>query len=836
MKCTHFIALLVSLLTLATQSHAADTLSFSDARHLITRTGFGASPSELNQFIGLSRNDAVSKIVSGLNTQTQTPLPSWTSNSAPHHHRFGKLPTSDKQKFRQIRRSEIQSLRRWWIQEMIATPSPQTERLVLFWHNHFATAYSALNHQAISILRQHMMLRKHSAGNFRTFLKSIIRDPAMLNYLDNNNSKKQKPNENLAREILELFTLGEGNYTEADIKNAARALTGYSFSNVFDMRFVFNEWTHDKKNKTIFGKTGKFNGDDLVDLILEQPAAARYITARFWRILVGEVSTANDHKLTYHASAFRDSDYDIKTLYKSILLSDDFWHAENRASIVQSPVSLSIGAIRSSGTLPPDWQTLPTRLQQMGQHLFEPPNVAGWPGGSSWVTPGRLLARLEWLEQLGTEAVSESTQNTNMAGQPMADMSDKLTMQSQYQEQNNESSPSMMMQSADGAAGNQELAIRMAAEEFDEHVRYLVKVHSRNGSVWESGELELKGGHDTRRMGRVQRNNIPWQTITFPVDIASEDVSAIEVSFINDGTTPGGADRNLYVNRASLGNKVWLSRDGKQTGKCAREKPEQQGSLYCPGTLRMEKSLTGSDNNNKPLPANTMRASSATLRFARPLSLSFTLSDVEFQGRFWDTMTLSFFKHRTGGSSLRLNSFDCWPNCLVEWPECAWDNSHFKTLSIELNTKKNLCMYEDLQPPDKKLVRALWMLLDDLYEITGNGEKPGESRGARNYSKWKSDVDALLDQLPSSRFYDPSIQLELVPRPMIDTTVTEKIVTPLPAGLTEEQRDRNLKLLRKIQPELNLLTLLLPTEPVNTATGSDADFHEVVTDLAFQLK
>ena len=155
MKCTHFIALLVSLLTLATQSHAADTLSFSDARHLITRTGFGASPSELNQFIGLSRNDAVSKIVSGLNTQTQTPLPSWTSNSAPHHHRFGKLPTSDKQKFRQIRRSEIQSLRRWWIQEMIATPSPQTERLVLFWHNHFATAYSALNHQAISILRQH---------------------------------------------------------------------------------------------------------------------------------------------------------------------------------------------------------------------------------------------------------------------------------------------------------------------------------------------------------------------------------------------------------------------------------------------------------------------------------------------------------------------------------------------------------------------------------------------------------------------------------------------------------------------------------------------------------
>lgn len=125
-----------------------------------------------------------------------------------------------------------------------------------------------------------MMFRKHSAGNFRTFLKSIIRDPAMLNYLDNNTSIKQKPNENLAREIMELFTLGEGNYTESDIKNAARTLTGYSYSDIYNMKFVFKNWTHDTKNKKIFGKTGKFDGDDLVDLILEQPEAARFITAK----------------------------------------------------------------------------------------------------------------------------------------------------------------------------------------------------------------------------------------------------------------------------------------------------------------------------------------------------------------------------------------------------------------------------------------------------------------------------------------------------------------------------------------------------------------------------
>ena len=833
MKFAVFISLLFVSLAHTINGYAADNastpLSLDDARHLITRTGLGASPAELNRFIGLAPTDAVNKIIAGLGEQPNLPPPAWTANPAPHHFRFGTMPVGDKQKFRQIRDGEMQSLRRWWIQEMISTPSPQTERLVLFWHNHFATAFSAVNNQAISIARQHMMFRKHSVGNFRVFLKSIIRDPAMLNYLDNNNSKKQKPNENLAREILELFTLGEGNYLESDIKNAARALTGYSYSEIYNMEFVFKNWTHDSKDKTIFGVTGNFDGDDLVDLILEQPEAARFIAAKMWRILVGDINTA-DNKLTAHANAFRNSDYDIKTLYRSILLSDDFWHTDNRASIVQSPVSLSIGAIRASGILPPDWQTLPARLRLMGQHLFEPPNVAGWPGGATWITPGRLLARLEWLEQLGSAGPSASALNTNMNDAAMT------TMSRNTQTQDMQSSPSMMMSSTGGTADNRELSIRMAAEEFDEHVRYLVKVHSHNGRVWESGELELKGGHDTKRMGRIQRNDMPWQTITFPVDIASDDVEAIEISFINDGTTPGGADRNLYINQASLGNKVWLSRDGKQTGKCARKRPDQQGSLFCPGTLRMEKSLQGTATITRPLATNTVRASSATLRYARPLSLVFTLTDVEFEERFWNTLTVNFVKHKTGGYALRLNSTDCWPECLNEWPECTWDNSHFKTVLVNLNAKEHFCMYKDLQASDKKMVNALWMLLDDLYHIVGNGPKMDRPNVARNLDNWQSDVDEMLNQLPSSPFYDPSIQLEVVPRPIVDTTIVEKITAPQPAGLTDEQRNGALKLLLKNHPELNLATLLLPTKPVNASTGSNAELHDVITDLAFQLK
>lgn len=807
-------------------ANANDTLSLSDARHLITRTGLGASPAELNQFIGLTRTAAVNRILAGLTSQPSSAPPAWIDNPAPHHYRFGTMSSQDKQKFRRARMGEMQSLRRWWVQEMISTPSPQTERLVLFWHNHFATSYSALNNQVVSIARQHMMLREHSAGNFREFLKDIIRDPAMLNYLDNNNSKKQKPNENLAREILELFTLGEGNYTESDIKNAARALTGYSYAETYDMRFVFKHWTHDTGDKEIFGRTGKFDGDDLIDLILEQPAAARLIAAKLWRILVGDIDNGSD-KLTGHANAFRSSDYEIKTLYRSILLSDDFWHPDNRAAIVQSPVSLAIGAIRSTGILPSDWQTLPSRLEQMGQFLFEPPNVAGWPGGASWIAPGRLLARLEWLEQLGTTKASSQNSMSNMA----------TMMNSQDQTTSMMASTGGMMNMA---MEDTQLAIRMAAEEFDEHVRYLVKVYGLSGATWESGERELIGGHDTKSMGRVQKNNLPWQTIIFPVDIAADDVSAIEISFINDDASPDGADRNLYISRASLGARVWLPRDGEQTGRCARKKPEARGFIYCPGTLRMEKSLSNSNAmDTKPADANTIRVSSTNLLFVRPVNkkgngtVVFTLSDVEFDGRFWDTMNVKYVTHNEG-HALRMNHIDCWPQCVIEWPECAWKDPYSnRTVSVELNNSKP-CMYDDLQEPDKKLLNALWMLLDDLYEIESSS--PGLQRPniARNYESWKPLVNDMLAQLPQSIYHDPFIKLEIVPRPIVDVTVTEQIEAPQPAGLSQDQRKASLKELMQREPGLNLADLLLPAKPIDAPANTE--LANVITDLAFQLK
>ena len=238
----------------------------------------------------------------------------------------------------------------------------------------------------------------------------MIRDPAMLSYLNNNASRKPNPNENLARELMELFTLGEGKYTEQDVKNAARALTGYSYSSIYDQRYVFKRQNHDTEEKTIFGKTGRLNGDDLVDLILTQPAAGSFIAAKFWRMLIGEIDSA-EVKLAHHAFVFRQSDFDIKTLYRSILDSEDFWHEDNRTTLVKSPASLTIGTIRSTGKLPLNWENLAQDLGEMGQSLFERPNVAGWRGGMAWITPARLLSRKKWLKSF-TANVADKLQES----------------------------------------------------------------------------------------------------------------------------------------------------------------------------------------------------------------------------------------------------------------------------------------------------------------------------------------------------------------------------------------------------------------------------------------
>jgi len=667
----------------------AVTLTLSDARHLLTRTGFGANPAAINRFMNLTRSQAVDEVLAGLTSDVHNALPEWTAKPAPNRWKRLELSNDNRRLFRQIRYKELRSLTKWWIKEMIESPNPQSERLVLFWHNHFPTAYSTINEQTIATYRQHMLLREHGSGNFRTLLKGIIRDPAMLNYLDNNGSRKSNPNENLARELMELFTLGEGNYTEQDVKNAARALTGYSYSQMYDQRFVFKNWNHDTTEKTIFGMNGYFNGDDLVDLILEQPAVGSFIAAKFWQMLIGEIDTESS-ELTPHAAAFRQSDYDIKTLYRSILASDDFWHIDNRATMIQSPVSLTIGAIRSTGILPSNWKALPLRLAEMGQHLFEPPNVAGWPGGNTWVAPGRLLSRQNWLARFATANINKNQIKTP---QPMKDT-------------NLMTSASMTMDS--------------------------MKIDST------------------------------------------------------------------------------------------------------------QKSPT-------PPPKNTLRASGAYLSVVQnpntkpDAHIAFTLSDVEFNDRYWTTLNFALAKTKEG-FAIWIKDKECWPDCLQRWPvDCAEAKEHAqraRTVAWPLKPQREsqLCMYNNLQTPDKELANALWTLIGNVYQLAANSHNMRRNNVAKRYQRWKQHIAKVQETLNTSRYYNEKVKIEIHPRSITDTIAGEQQHPPLPANLSTKQWQEAWERLQHRVPGITLANLLLPQPPVGSFNKNEPSMTEVVTDLVFQLK
>ena len=406
----------------AGRSHLHEIINTSDAVHLLNRTGIGAHPGDIERLLGLTRKQAIEDIIGSINKEPTSPMPPWVDQS-PIYQIRASLEINERRQFNNQRNQEFQELKHWWLREMIETRSPQTERLVLFWHNHFVSSYPALGNHSTSIARQNALFRQLAGGSFREMLRAIIRDAAMLDYLDNRNSNKRSPNENLARELLELFTLGEGNYTESDVKNAARALTGYTLAPTHNLSFRFDPQRHDKGEKELFGQKGKFNGDDLIQLILERPESAIFIASRFWNFYVsndfkdsGVVNHEAAEALVKIADRFRTSDYNISVLLQTLLEQEEFWVQENRLAIVKSPIDLVLGTVRSHGQPVNDLRAISSTLEELSQELFAAPNVAGWPGGSSWVTSGLLLKRIRWLEMYNRQAKELSSE---LQTQPM---------------------------------------------------------------------------------------------------------------------------------------------------------------------------------------------------------------------------------------------------------------------------------------------------------------------------------------------------------------------------------------------------------------------------------
>lgn len=378
------IALGIALGIVLIASPAA-ALSPADARHLLNRTGFAASAADIERLAPMDRAQAVRHLVARARTTAATPVPPDLETPAPRQRGMSKAV---RRAFRKRLRERAKTLRIWWLTEMLTTPAPLGEVMTLFWHNHFTSSLKTVKRPAL-MLRQNQLLRRHALGDFRALLSAVLRDPAMLRYLDGASNTRKAPNENLARELLELFTLGEGAYTERDIKAVARALTGLSM----DRRtgeFVFRRRRHDPGRKTILGRSGDFDADDVVALLLDRPETGRRIATKLWRAFVHEAPDAGE--ITRLGAQFR-RDPHIGRLLEAVLLTDAFWAPATRGRLIKSPVDLVVGTARTF-QLPASWAPELLRLTDLfGQKIMLPPNVKGWPGGTAWITTQSLVDR-----------------------------------------------------------------------------------------------------------------------------------------------------------------------------------------------------------------------------------------------------------------------------------------------------------------------------------------------------------------------------------------------------------------------------------------------------------
>ncbi len=288
-----------------------------------------------------------------------------------------------------------EKLQGWWLYRMVHTPHPLRERCTLFWHNHFATSIAKVGRSEL-MFRQNQLLRRHALGKFGPLLAGISHDPAMLIWLDSNSNIKGRPNENYAREILELFSLGVGNYSEEDIRQAARAFTGWGTAGG---EFVFNENLHDGGDKTVLGQSGRLGGDDVVRIILAQPACARFLAGKLFREFVSQNEPPPAALIEPLAAQLRDSDYDIQGCLATILRSRIFFSQQAYRARIKSPVDYVVGLARAFDAKV-SLENLAKAMDGLGQTLFAPPNVKGWDGGQAWLNSATLLARHNLAAQL----------------------------------------------------------------------------------------------------------------------------------------------------------------------------------------------------------------------------------------------------------------------------------------------------------------------------------------------------------------------------------------------------------------------------------------------------
>ena len=369
-------------------------------QHLLWRAAFGPMAENVNELSGISQNELHSLLVKTSSKKPQgfnvaSNLLDGLVKGVQDIGMMQKLSQDRKRMLRKQSIDDLKNLNLTWLSEMINSDAQMREKMSLFWHGHFAC-------RVINIYFQQQLIniiRENALGNFGDLLREVSKSPAMLSFLNNQQNKKQHPNENFAREVMELFTMGRGNYTEEDVKEGARAFTGWGFN--LHGEFVNRPFVHDNGQKTFLGRTGNFNGDDIIDILLEQKQTAKFITAKLYRYFVNGLP--DPEKIELLGDSFFQSNYDINKLLHDIFTSDWFYSDKNIGTHIKSPIELLVG-IRRLIPLELDKPEVQLLFQRaLGQILFYPPNVAGWPGGKNWIDSSALMLRMR-IPQILTNA------------------------------------------------------------------------------------------------------------------------------------------------------------------------------------------------------------------------------------------------------------------------------------------------------------------------------------------------------------------------------------------------------------------------------------------------
>lgn len=367
------------------------------AAHLLNRAGFGGSPSEVDALAALGHAEAVDRLVEWEKQPDDVPMPEWAKlDLDARRERFQKSRQASAEERRQLqaeeqkrRRGQILELQGWWLRRMATSARPLQEKLTLFWHGHFATSIEKVRDPYLMWL-QNETLRKRGGGRWFELLDAVTRDPAMLIYLDQQQSRPSHPNENYARELMELFALGEGHYTEKDVTEAARALTGLTLDRL-TLEVSFNRRRHDAGVKTVLGRTGRLGVNEVLEQVAGQPQCARFISAKLWTFFAAE--NPSPELVDALAAEFRRQDGRIQPFLRVVFRSEEFHAPSVVRKQIKSPVQFLVQACRQLERDLPPGPVCSNALRLLGQNLFAPPNVKGWDGGVSWINTNTLLAR-----------------------------------------------------------------------------------------------------------------------------------------------------------------------------------------------------------------------------------------------------------------------------------------------------------------------------------------------------------------------------------------------------------------------------------------------------------